>query len=178
MTEESNDPKILSLFGDESLTNDVSVDIKDRLLKNSRSIPERETYLKKVHSLLSIIEDYNHPFFTKNFFDYLFVQTKDMEDRLKRDFIEVAKAVYDSVYTAIEEKISQVHDSDSIYDIIWPETNLVNDLGFDRENYERLKKSLSYRVKEEVLAKDEFSVRFYQEETVCDLVELLAEVLV
>lgn len=157
---------------------EASAHIKDKLLKRVQALPEkeREAYLEEANYLLSIIEDYSHPFFTSNFFDYLLVKTKDMEDEPKRDFVEIAKAAYDSVCTAFGEKVNP-QDPDSLYAIIWPETNLVNDLGFDRENYERLKKSLGYRIEEEVLEKDEFNARFYRKETLGGLVELLVEVL-
>jgi len=155
----------------------VSDWFKDRLSKRVQALSEgeREAYAEQAHYLFSEMKDYGNPHFARNFFDYLFDKTKDMEDQLKRRFVIVAYSVYDSTQCVLDEKTGEGQDIDSLFSLICPDTRFV-DLGFDRTDYDGLREGLGFRIKPEVLEDPRFDREFYDKETVAEVTELITDI--
>lgn len=156
---------------------DVSDRVRDRSSKKAEKLPKEEgaKYVEQAQALLSEMKRYGDPHFVRNFFEYLFNKTKDMEDQLKRRVVLVAYSVYDSTQCILDEKTGLGQNVDSLYALICPETRFVN-LGFDRHDQEKLREALKFRIKSEVLEDPRFDREFYDKETVAEVTELITDI--
>jgi len=193
--ESNNDPLTLYLFGDDdssdidNLLDELEQNVADKVAKVSDSFQdklrkraeefsgkERESYLENARYLFSIIKGYGNPHFTRNFFDYLFNKTQNMEEQIKKRFVFVAYNVYTSMHSILDEKTGERQNIDSLFGIIWPSTRF-SDLGFGKEEYKKLKdEQLDYRIRREVMEDQRFNDQFYEQETLADLTELITNI--
>ena len=142
--------------------------IIDNLLVKAGELPkkEREQYVREADEFCSIPAGHDNKYFFRNFFVYLFENTRGIEDKEKRNFVCTAKMVYDSVYQTLFEKTGSNEDTmESLGGMIRPETNF-EDQRFNRGDYDKLKKELSIRK-----LVDEDSEELYEKKTVADIIE-------
>lgn len=202
MPEENKFPIILHLFKDELLTQPPYIDdildnfdqdvwnqiaelskkspyfkdLTDKLLRRTKDLPKEEKidYINEAHSFCTILAGYEEAeYFIRNFFEYLFDKTREMEDTPRRSYVYIAKAVYNSAVFVLEDKIGQEDENtESLYAFVNPRKSFTEDLGFNKNDYDLLKKDLiDYRaIEEEVLDNNEF----YRIKTVAELIEFIA----
>ena len=156
--------------------------LTEDLLKRTQELPEEERgdYIQEAHNFYSIVAGYNDPYFLRNFFGYLFDKTRKIaDDETKEKAVYIAKSVYDSVLSALNEKTERKQEPDYLLSLIRPGRNLVEDFRFNRRDYEILKKSLHLRIKNYIMEEkdidsEEFDRDFYRKETVAEMIELVA----
>lgn len=151
--------------------------LTDDLLKRTSQIPkeERRDYIAEAHNLCSIIAGYeDSDYLIRNFFGYLFDKTRGMDNKSKRRFVYITKNVYDCVLEVFDDKTEHKTEPAFLASMIRPQTNLVDDLRFTRQDYDRLKDSLKVGIESEVFD-EEFDHKFYRKQTVVNIIELISE---